>query len=54
MCSRETAGRMLLGFRKNCNQASFYLYFSYFLFQEADLHEYIFIQLHQKTVDMMD
>lgn len=54
MYSRETVGRMLFGFKGNCNQASFCLYFSYFVFQEADLHEYIFIQLQQKTVDMMD
>lgn len=50
----KTVERTLLGFKRNCNQASFYFYFSYFVFQEADQYEYIFIQSHQKTVDMMD
>lgn len=54
MYSRETVGRMLFEFKRNCNQASFYLYFSYFVFEEAHLDEYIFIQSHQKAVDMMD
>lgn len=54
MCSRKTVGRILFGFKRNCNQTSFYLYFSYFVFQEAALHEYTFIQSHQKSVDMMD